>query len=536
MKAKVTIQDIVDALGMENLLTSIDGDTPCNAIMSFYTDDKGKEAAVREIKGITYNSKEVGEDYLFVCKGANFKESYLDEAKARGAVCYVRETADAGGAAPDVCDTKDKPTHVFSECIEIDVREIRKAMPVIAKAYYGKADEAVKIVGITGTKGKSSTVYFMRSILDEYMNAIGGEKTAVCSGIENYDGVVSEESHLTTPEVMELYRHMDNAVRSGIKYMSIEVSSQALKYDRVAGISFEAGALLNIGSDHISPIEHPDLEDYLNSKLKLFAHCKKACYSLESEHQAEIKAASEICPYVITFSNKDERANVYAYNIRSEDGHAIFDVRVRDVEAYEDFDESLKMRTFGRVNVDNALAAIALSALLGIPKEHIINGLSKARVPGRMEVFKSSDGKRTVIVDYAHNGLSFDRFFESAETEYPGRKIISVFGSAGGKAYNRRAEMGESAGIHASYSIITEDDSGPEDVEDICREIAEHIKEVGGKCEIVPDRADAIKRAIDIMDDDTILFVAGRGTDSGMKRDGGIVEYPADSDIVEEYL
>ena len=512
MNNKVTIQDIVDALGMENLIAAIDGDTPCNAIMAMYTDPKGKDAAAREIKGITYNSKEVAQDYLFVCKGANFKESYLEEAMERGAICYVREASDAPDASPDTCDTNETSAHVFPECIEIDVRDIRKAMPVIAKAYYGKADEAVKIVGITGTKGKSSTVYFMRSILDEYMNATGGEKTAVCSGIENYDGVINEESHLTTPEVMEIYKHMDNAMRSGIKYMSIEVSSQALKYERVGGISFAAGALLNIGSDHISPIEHPDIEDYLNSKL------------------------SVDCPYVITFSCKDEKANVYAYNIRSEDGHVIFDVRVRDIEGYEDFEETIKMRVFGRVNVDNAIAAIALSALLGIPKEHIVSGLSKARVPGRMEVFKSSDGKRTVIVDYAHNKLSFDRFFESAETEFPGKKIISVFGSAGGKAINRRAELGESAGLHASYSIITEDDSGPEDVEDICREIAEHVKEAGGKCEIVPDRVDAIKKAIDIMDEDSILFVAGRGTDSGMKRDGGIVEYPADSDIVEEYL
>lgn len=536
MERKVTVQNFVDDLGMENLITSIDGDAPCNAIMALYTDPKGMEVAARHIKGITYNSKEVSGDYLFVCKGAGFREEYLDEAVRNGAVCYIREDSSQDAPSGASCSATGSAEHSFSDITEIKVRDIRKAMPVIARTYYGDLDELIRIVGVTGTKGKSSTVYFMRSILDEYMKASGGKKTAVCSGIENYDGVSKEDSHLTTPETMELYRHMDNAVKSGIEYMSIEVSSQALKYDRTTGIMFEAGAFLNIGSDHISPVEHPDLEDYLNSKLKIFSNCRKACYSLDSDRQEEIREASQDCPYVITFSASDGNANVYAYDIRSEEGHAVFRVRLRDVEGYDDFDEELRLGAFGIVNVENALAAVSLSALLGVPKEHITGGLASARVPGRMEVFKSSDGKRTVVVDYAHNKMSFDKFFESANVEYPRKKIISVFGSAGGKALIRREELGESAGHHATYSIITEDDSGPEDAGSICREIAGYVEKAGGKCEIVVDRADAIKRAIDIMDDDTILFIAGRGSDSGMKREEGYVDYPADSEIVEEYL
>lgn len=536
MERKVKIQNFVDALGMENLITSIEGDTPCNAIMALYTDPEGMKVAARPIKGITFNSKEAGRDCLFVCKGAGFREEYLEEAVRNGAVCYVREEGSEEAASGEACSVQDGAAHSFSEVLEIKVRDIRKAMPVIARTFYGDLDESIKIVGVTGTKGKSSTVYFMRTILDEYMSATGGKKTAVCSGIENYDGVVNEDSHLTTPEIMDLYRHMDNAVKSGIGYMNMEVSSQALKYDRGTGITFEAGAFLNIGSDHISPVEHPDLEDYLNSKLKIFSHCRKACYSLDSDKQEEIKEASGDCPYVITFSSSDEKANVYAYDIRSEESHAVFRVRLGGVEGYEDFDEEFRLGAYGIVNVENALAAISLSALLGVPKKHIISGLASARVPGRMEVFKSGDGKRTVVVDYAHNKLSFDKFFESASVEYPGKKIISVFGSAGGKALIRREELGESAGHHATYSIITEDDSGPEDAGSICREIAGYVEKAGGKCEIVVDRADAIKRAIDIMDDDTILFIAGRGTDSGMKREDGYIDYPADSEIVEEYL
>lgn len=536
MERRVNIQNFVDALGMENLITSIDGDTPCNGIMALYTDPKGMEVAAHPIKGITFNSKEAAGDYLFVCKGAGFREEYLEEAIKNGAVCYVREVAHNDAAAGESCATSGSGEHSFSDVLGITVRDIREAMPVIARTYYGNPDESLRIVGVTGTKGKSSTVYFMRAILDEYMSACGGRKTAVCSGIENYDGVESSNSHLTTPESMELYRHMDNALKSGIEYMSIEVSSQALKYDRAKGVMFEAGAFLNIGSDHISPVEHPDLEDYLNSKLKIFSQCRKACYSLDSDRQEEIRKASEDCPCVITFSQADEDANIFAYDIKSEDGHAVFRVRLKDVDGYADFDEEFRLGAFGIVNVENALAAISLSTLLGVPLKHIIKGLASARVPGRMEVFKSSDGKRTVIVDYAHNKLSFDRFFENANVEYAGKKIISVFGSAGGKALIRREELGESAGHHATYSIITEDDSGPEDAASICREIAGYVEKAGGKCEIVVDRVDAIKRAIDIMDDDTILFIAGRGSDSGMKREKGYIDYPADSEIVEEYL
>ena len=182
------------------------------------------------------------------------------------------------------------------DCPEILVSDIRVAMPIIAETFYGRLSDQLTMVGITGTKGKSTTAYFMRYILDEYMAASGKPRTAICSGIDNYDGVIEEESHLTTPEIMELYQHMDNALKSGISHLTMEVSSQALKYDRVDGITFAAGAFLNIGSDHISAIEHPDFNDYLESKLRLFSHCRKACYNLDCAEQERVRAASADCP------------------------------------------------------------------------------------------------------------------------------------------------------------------------------------------------------------------------------------------------
>ncbi len=544
MERKATIQDFVDSLGMAGLLTSIGGEPACSAVMAFYTGSGMKELGDTEVRAVTYNSREAAEGTLFVVKGAHFKEQYLNDAIEKGAVCYVRE--EAGGSETTGCSiVSDEEASAAEErilqkakdsCLDIRVSDIRKAMPVIAETFYGKLSDDLRMVGITGTKGKSTTAYFMRYILDDYMAASGGCRSAICSGIDNYDGVIEEESHLTTPEIMELYQHMNNALNSGISYMTMEVSSQALKYDRVTGIEFAAGAFLNIGSDHISAIEHPDFDDYLESKLRLFRHCRRACINLDCEEQDRIRAASEDCPYVITFSRNDGGANVYGYDVRSCEGKVTFRAKGRSIEVYKDFDEEFALGTFGTINVENALAAISLSALLGIPLDSVKNGLAKAKSPGRMEVFYSEDGKRIAIVDYAHNKLSYEKFFETIRGEFPGKKMMIVFGCPGGKAFARREELGTIAGHNCSYSIITEEDYGEEDVNRICSEIAGFVEAAGGKCEIITDRVEAIKRAITLMDDDTILFLPGKGRETREKRGIQYIDTPSDADVVIEYM
>ena len=544
MDRKVTIQDFIDSLGMAGLLTSVGGEPSCSALMALYTEPGMKEIGDREVKDITYNSKEATEGTLFVVKGAHFREQYLNDAIEKGAVCYVREDPDAAGAADCRIVSEEESSaagksiieKAGAACLDIMVRDIRKAMPVIAETFYGRLSDDLCMVGITGTKGKSTTAYFMRYILDAYMAGTGGRRSAICSGIDNYDGVTEEESHLTTPEIMELYQHMNNALKSGIRYMTMEVSSQALKYDRVTGIEFAAGAFLNIGSDHISAIEHPDFNDYLESKLRLFGHCRRACINLDCEEQERIKAASADCPYVITFSQKDSSADVYGYDVRSSEGKVTFRARGRSIEGYKDFDEEFALGTFGTINVENALAAISLSALLGVPLKYVKSGLAAANSPGRMEVFYSEDGKRIAIVDYAHNKLSYEKFFETIRGEFPGKKMMIVFGCPGGKAFARREELGTIAGHNCSYSIITEEDCGEEDVEKICSEIAGFVEAAGGKCEIITDRVEAIKKAITLMDDDTILFLPGKGRETREKRGIRYIDTPSDADVVLQNL
>ena len=544
MERTVTIQDFIDSLGMAGLLTSIGGEPSCSAIMALYTEPRMQELGACEVKGITYNSQEAKEGSLFVVKGAHFKEQYLNDAIEKGAVCYVREDPDAS-AGPSCSLVSDEEAaaaagrileRAEASCLEILVSDVRSAMPVIAETFYGKLSDDLCMVGITGTKGKSTTAYFMRYILDAYMEATGGKRSAICSGIDNYDGVIEEESHLTTPEIMELYQHMNNALNSGISYMTMEVSSQALKYGRVTGIEFAAGAFLNIGSDHISAIEHPDFNDYLESKLRLFAHCRRACINLDCDEQERIRAASADCPYVISFSQKDPDADVYGYDVKSCEGKVTFRARGRSIEGYDDFDEEFALGTFGTINIENALAAVSLSALLGVPLEHVKAGLARAVSPGRMEVFYSEDGKRIAIVDYAHNKLSYEKFFETIKEEFPGKKMMIVFGCPGGKAFARREELGTIAGHNCSYSIITEEDYGEEDVNKICREIAGFVEAAGGKCEIITDRVEAIKKAITLMDDDTILFLPGKGRETREKRGIRYIDTPSDADVVIEFM
>ena len=153
-----------------------------------------------------------------------------------------------------------------------------------------------------------------------------------------------------------------------------------------------------------------------------------------------------------------------------------------------------------------------------------------------MEVFYSEDGKRIAIVDYAHNKLSYERFFETIRDEFPDKKMIIVFGCPGGKAFARREELGTIAGKCCEYTIVTEEDYGEEDVNKICREIGEFVAAAGGRFEIITDRVEAIKKAITLMDDDTILFLPGKGRETREKRGIEYIDTPSDADVVIEYM
>ncbi len=463
------------------------------------------------IANVSYNSKEVTPGTLFICKGKAFKEEYLDMAIEKGAIAYISE--------------KDYHKGIPS----IIVKNIQKALSLVSCIFFDYPLLKMKSIGITGTKGKSTTSYYVKYILDEYLKDLGKPEAGIISSIDTYDGIINEESHITTPESLDLQKHYDNALKSDITYMVTEVSSQALKYGRLYDVNFDVGVFLNISEDHISPIEHSDFEDYFTSKLKLFNQCKHACVNIDSDCSDRVLDASQNAKNTVTFGLND-KADIYGYNIRKDEDNILFNVKT------DKLDREFILTMPGLFNIENALGAIAAAYALNIPYKHIYNGLKKARSSGRMERYESKDREKIVIVDYAHNKLSFTKLYESTKEEYKGRNIVTVFGCPGGKAFTRRRDLGLLAGQYSDEIILTEEDPGEEPVIDICMDISKYVKKYNNNCKIIEDRGEAIRDSIFLSKPNTIVLLTGKGRETRQKIGKEYIPCLSDVDFVIQYL
>lgn len=434
---------------------------------------------------LTYDSREVVPGTLFFCKGKAFKKEYLLKAIELGATGYVSEV----------------DYNVSIPCTLVS--DIRIAMADMANDFYDSAWKSYPTIGLTGSKGKSTTLYFLKSIFES-----AGKNMAFLSTIDTYDGIESFESHLTTPEAIELHHHFDNAKKAGVDAFAMEVSSQGLKYDRTRNVVFTIGAFLNFGSDHIGEGEHTDEEDYFRSKLKLMAQCKIAVINKKSARFSEVLAAakaSPICEKIITYSD-------------------------------DEYDKEYKLSIPGSFNYENAVCAITIARELGIAEDAIKEGLAKASVPGRMEIFENKEKEVVAIVDYAHSILSFDKLFSSVKEMYPGYRIEALFGCPGGKGLQRRLDLPKAVSKYADYVWITEEDPGLEDPMEISKEVKANLDKLGTPNEIIVDRDEAIKIAITTAKPKTVIVLTGKGREEYMHRGNDYVPFTPETTQVERYL
>ncbi|MDR2458333.1 MAG: hypothetical protein LBD41_07675, partial [Clostridiales Family XIII bacterium] len=338
------------------------------------------------IKNMSYNSKKIIPDSIFICKGLNFNNKYILDAYERGAALIIF----GEHRKESILEYMKKENISISYIV---VPKIKIALGIIAKIFYGDLSRKIKIIGITGTKGKTTAAYIIKNIFEK-----AGEKIAMLSSIYTFDGNKTKEAFLTTPDIFELYDFILESINNGCKYLVMEVSSQGLKLGRVNGMSFEIGVLLNIDVDHISEIEHPTISDYQKSKLLLVSQSKNFLFNLDMENADrildDVKNIRNVLP--------EKMRGIKLFSIKKNADYIIENLTKEKISFKFYFEnEKFSLPMPGKFNVLNALAGISVAKMFDIKNEYIQKGLEDIKVPGRMEIYKK--GSKTIIIDYAHN-------------------------------------------------------------------------------------------------------------------------------------
>lgn len=460
-----------------------------------------------DIKKVESNSKKVGPDTLFIAvKGYDFDgHQYVEEAIEKGATAVMLDMS------ADLKNIK-----IPNGVTVIITDDTRKALARVSCNYYGNPSKYFKLIGITGTKGKTTTTYMIKSILEK-----AGYKVGLIGTIANYIGdECLGESSRTTPESLELQGLFYKMAKAKCDYVIMEVSSQSLKLSRVEGCNFDYGIFTNLYKDHISKKEHTDMNDYFNSKLKLFKMCPRAFINGDDFKCNKIIKSAPNCN-MSTYA-VDNNADLLAKDITITNVSVDFKVKIGTRN------ERIKVNIPGRYSVYNALAAISVTTAVGVDVEKIKEGLENIVVPGRNELVPNKEDL-PIMLDYAHTAESLENILQASKTYTPG-KVICVFGCGGDRDKEKRPRMGEVAGRLADYTIVTTDNPRTEKPEDIIKDIEAGISKTKGKYEIVVNRKEAIAKAIKMMGKRDLVILAGKGHETYQEINGE--KFPFDERVI----
>ena len=441
-----------------------------------------------EVTGLDSNSKNIKPGDMFIAiKGFNTDgHTYINDAiKAGAKVIMVQEDCDL------------KSIKITEDITLIMAKDTRQALAICSCNFYENPSKKFKLIGVTGTKGKTTTTFMIKEILEK-----AGHKVGLIGTIATYiNGRMISESSRTTPESIELQKTFAQMVDAGVEYVVMEVSSQSLKLHRVDGCQFDIVLFTNFSEDHISEKEHADMKEYFETKCKLFTMCKRAYINADDLYAIKLPKLVP-GPEYITYGI-DNYSKILAKDITITNSYVDFRVKIGERN------ERVKACIPGRFSVYNSLAAIAVALQFGCNADMIKEGLVEVRVPGRSEMI---DNKLEIpiMIDYAHSPESLESILNAVKSYTRGR-VICVFGCGGNRDKNKRPLMGEIAGRISDYTIITSDNPRDEEPSEIIKEIEEGIKKTKANYKVIEDRKEAIKAAIEMANKLDIVVIAGKG-------------------------
>lgn len=461
-----------------------------------------------EITTLVYDSRKVKKGSVFVCISGSVRDAHE----------FIPEVIEKGAAAIVV----EKEVSLQPGVTYIQVKDSRLALACMSAAYFDYPAEKLKTIGITGTKGKTTTTYMVKSILES-----AGIKTGLIGTIESIVGEKRIPSANTTPEsyrVQELFHEM---VEAGMDAVVMEVSSQALMLHRVSGFVFDIGVFTNLEPDHIGENEHKDFEDYMHCKSLLFQQCRLGIFNGDSEHLDGV-LKGHTCQ-VETFGY-GEKNDFVAQNVELKKEHGALGVRYH-VSSLMNMD--VEVNVPGSFSVYNSLTAIAICHHFGVDEEKIREALLHVSVKGRIEIVPVTK-RYTLMIDYAHNAMSLESLLTTLKEYEPGR-LVCLFGCGGNRAKSRRYEMGEVSSRLADLTVVTSDNPRNEEPMDIIQDILVGVHKADGEYVTIPDRKEAIAYCMKNAKDGDIVVLAGKGHED-YQEIKGVKHHMDERELIQEII